>query len=120
MTTEQQKEKWETEFVTPSHSDTPFRGGKVTMQLAWFYSQCKKGNKVILAMPEGEIYSPKALESILSSQKQEWKEKLRKEIEKKIKDSLEKCEYCKGIVDVDCHHYDHFGNKALVELLKNL
>ena len=51
---------------------------------------------------------------------QRGKDDLREEIEKKIKDSLEKCEYCKGIVDVDCHHYDHFGNKALVELLKNI
>lgn len=70
MTTEQQKEKWETEFVTPSHSDTPFRGGKVTMQLAWFYSQCKKKNKVILSMPEGEIYSPEALKSLLERQRE--------------------------------------------------
>ena len=49
---------------------------------------------------------------------QRGKDDLREEIEKKIKDSLEKCEYCNAVVGVDCQHYDNFGNEALQKILK--
>ena len=37
-----------------------------------------------------------------------------------IKSQMEKCEYCKAIVDIECKHYDHFGNQALFQVLKLL
>lgn len=49
----------------------PRRNGKISKQLAEFYAWCKLKKRGVLAMPEGEIYTPEALKIVLQKSRQE-------------------------------------------------
>jgi len=57
----------------------PRKYGKMTFGLQQFYAGCKNKKRVVLRMPEGDIYSPEALKDLLQSQKQDLLEKIEKE-----------------------------------------
>ena len=65
---------------------------------------------------EKEIIPNEWIENKVATARRQTLEEVKKVLEKR----LEKCEYCKKIVDVECLHYDHFGNQALNEALKEI
>ncbi len=67
----------------------PRMSGKTIKCLQWFYGECKRKQAVVFSMPEGSIYSPKALANLL----QQERKKIMKELNEYVPEE-KCCEVC--------------------------